>query len=252
MPDRDDDRRTDGDQPPAPALRGWIMTTAMAVCCAVIGFLLVAQVRGTEDVTERLAAEREEDLAVILGDLTTQSERLQGEIADLRLLLFEFESTAEAEELALRSLQKRLDDLRILTGVVPAESQGVVLTIEDPDRQLQHQHLVDVVHEMRNAGAEAIAVNNIRLVASSSFSTRNGRLLVDGQPVDSPYRIAAVGPSEQLISAGLAIHGGALYTLEDAGVQASIEELEQLTIPARAAPVPFVYGVPVPTEADSG
>lgn len=254
--DKDSQEHPEGSPgPPAAesAHRRWPLQVAVALGCAVLGFLLVAQVRATETVTERLAAEREDDLALILSDVTAQTERLQSEITDQRLLLFEFESTVESEELTLSSLQTRLDNLRILSGVVPAESQGVVLTIEDPGGLVSNNDLLDIVHEMRNAGAEAIAVNNVRLVAQSAFTLRNDRLLVDGQPLESPYRIAAVGPSEDLISKGLDIPGGALQALEDdLGVEASVEELDHVTIPARDDPVPFVFGEPVRQEADSG
>lgn len=254
--DQDSRPAPDGpDEPGADARpsRRWAVQATVAIGCAVLGFLLVAQVRATETVSERLVAEREEDLAVILSDVTTQNERLQSEITDLRLLLFDFESTRESEGLVLRNVEKRLDDLRILSGVVPAESEGVVLTIDDPTGQLGHNDLLNIVHEMRNAGAEAIAVNNVRLVAQSSFATRNDRLVVDGQPLESPYRIAAVGPSDELISSGLEIPGGALQMLEeDVGLDPSVERLDHLTIPSRDGPVPFVYGEPVPPESDSG
>jgi uncharacterized protein YlxW (UPF0749 family) len=245
---------SDGAAPPEPENGGRRPTiqVAVAVACAILGFLLVAQVRATETLGDRLVIEREEDLAAILADITAQSERLQSEIGDLRLLLFEFESAVESEELALLSLQKRLDDLRILTGVVPAESQGVVLTIDDPGGRMRHETLVDIVHEMRNAGAEAIAVNGVRLVASSSFQTRNQRLVVDGQPLESPYRVTAAGPSDELIASGLSIPRGVLYELEQQGITAAVEELEHVMIPARPEAVPFVHGEPVPPEPDNG
>ena len=228
------------------------LRAAVVAVCGLLGFLLVAQVRATETLDDRLAFEREEDLAVILADLTAQSDRLQGEISDLRLLLFEFESTVESEELARRSLEQRLDDLRILAGVVPAENEGVVLTIEDPQGQVTHDRLVDVVHDLRDSGAEAVAVNGTRLVANSAFATRNQRLVLDGEPLDAPYRVAAVGPAEALETT-LGIPGGALDSLSSlSGVEPAVEQLAQLTIPARENPAPFVYGEPVPDDLPSG
>ena len=237
----------------AGATRRRLGLRAMVVLlCGMLGFLLVAQVRATETLDDRLAFEREEDLAVILADLTSQSDRLQGEISDLRLLLFEFESTVESEELARRSLEQRLDDLRILAGVVAAENEGVVLTIEDPQGQVSHDRLVDVVHDLRDSGAEALAVNGTRLVASSAFATRNQRLVLDGEPLEAPYRVAAVGPAEALETT-LGIPGGALDSLSSLpGVEPSVEQLAQLSIPARESPAPFVFGEPVPDDLPSG
>jgi uncharacterized protein YlxW (UPF0749 family) len=221
----------------------WRMA-AVALACAVLGFLLVAQVRATEGVGERLAAEREEDLARILSELSAQSDRLQSEVTELRLHLVEFETSVEAEELALRSLQRRFDDLNVLVGAVPAEGQGLVLTIDDPERSVTQELLVDTVQELRDAGAEAIAVDDVRLVASSAFSTRNERLVVDRQPLEPPYRITAVGPGETMASA-LAIPGGAIDALQvGPGVRAEVEARSEVTVPAASEVPSFVYATP--------
>ncbi|MDP8970618.1 MAG: DUF881 domain-containing protein [Actinomycetota bacterium] len=219
---------------------------AVALACGVLGFLLVAQVRATEQLGERLEAEREEDLAQILADLTSESDRLQSEITELRLTLLAFETSAQGEQLALRSLQDRLDDVRILAGTVAAEGEGIVLTIDDPGAEITQELLVDTIQELRDAGAEAIALNDVRLVVSSAFATRNDRLLVDDEPIEAPYRVVAIGPAETMAKA-LAIPGGAVDSLEaKPGVMASVQSVEQLAVPARGEPAPFVFGEPVP------
>lgn len=224
------------------------LQVSIALACGLLGFLLVAQVRATETLDDRLEFEREEDLAQILSELSAQSESLQVEISDLRLELFEFETSAEREELALAGLEGRLDDLRVLTGVVPAEGPGLVFTIEDPERLVTQDLLVDAVQELRDAGAEALAVNDVRLIASSAFSTRNGRIVVDGRPVDPPYVMAAIGPAEAM-SGGLAIRGGSIDTLELlAGVTASVEAQADIVVPAVGEVGAFVFGEPVPPE----
>lgn len=234
----------EGDEAPRRSkLRIWSV-----VACAVLGFLLVTQLSATEDLGARLDVEREEDLAQILADLSTQSDRLQEEITSLRLTLLAFENSAESEDLALQSLQGRLNDLRILAGTVEVEGPGVTLTVADPQSQVSQELLVDTVQELRDAGAEAVAVNDIRLVASSAFTTRNGKVLLDDQPLRLPITIAAIGPA-QTIAEALAIPGGALDALESRPeVNATVEMLEQMTLAPRPEPVPFVFGDPVPAD----
>lgn len=222
---------------------------AVAVACGLLGFMLVAQFQAGEDPATRLEGEREEDLATILANLSAETDRLQSELTDLRLTLVAFEESAEREGLALRNLERRLEDFSILAGVVAAEGEGLVLTVEDPREALGPVELVDTVQELRDAGAEAIDVDGVRLVVSSSFTVRNDRLLVDGIPLSSPYRIAAVGPAETMARA-LAIPGGVLATLEraDDEVTAEVSTRAQLTVPARADAPPFVFGQPVPAD----
>lgn len=229
----------------APARRGPFMRAGVAVACGLLGFLLVAQVRATESVEDRLQGEREEDLAQILSNLSAEADRLTLEITDLRLTLLAVQNEAEGEQVALQSLQRRLDDLRILAGVVPAEGEGIAFTIADPAAQVRQDLLVDTIQELRDAGAEAMAVNGIRLVVSSAFSVRRERLLLDGQPLTPPYRILAVGPGDTMAKA-LAIPGGAIDTLEArTEVQTTVEQLDHLTVPARPEASPFVFGEPV-------
>lgn len=221
----------------------------VALACGLLGFVLVAQVRATENVGDRLEAERQEDLARILSEVTAQSDRLQQEVAELRLTLVEFETSAEREELARRSLERRLDDLRVLTGVTPVEGEGVVLTVEDPQVEVGQDLFVDTVQELRDAGAEAIAINDVRMVASSAFTTRNERVLLDRQLLEQPYRVVAVGPAETIATA-LAIPGGVVDTLHlVAGVTAAVETRDDLVVPAAGDPPAFVFGEPVQPEA---
>ena len=225
-----------------------VLRGASILACALLGFLLVAQFRATENLGERLDVEREEDLAQILADLSAESDQLQEEITSLRLTLLAFENSAETEDLALRSLQRRLNELQILAGTVAVEGQGIRMTIDDPAAQVTQELLVDTIQELRDAGAEAIAVNDVRLVASSAFTTRNGRLLVDGQPLTPPIVITAIGPADT-ISEALAIPGGSLDSLQSRPeVVARVESLEELTVPERAEAVPFVFGEPIPPE----
>lgn len=233
---------------PAPSGSHAWLRVASILACVVLGFVLVAQFQASENLGERLDIEREEDLAQILADLSTQSDRLQEEITSLRLTLLAFENSAESEDLALRSLQQRLDELRVLAGTVAVEGEGVRITVQDPERYMTQDLLVDSVQELRDAGAEAIAVNETRLVASSSFTTRNGKLVLDDVLLEPPFVVTAIGPSDT-ISKALTIPGGALDSLQSRPqVTAVVEVLEELTIPPRREPVTFVYGDPIPPD----
>jgi uncharacterized protein YlxW (UPF0749 family) len=233
----------------APGRHLSVLRVLVTLTCALLGFLLVGQVR-PEEIGERLAAEREEDLARILTDLSAESDRLQSEITELRLLLIELETSQEAEQVVLSSLERRLDDLRVLTGVVAAHGEGVLLTIHDPAGQVTQDLLVDAMQELRDAGAEAIEVNGHRLVVSSAFSTRGERILLDGNALGPPYRIAAIGPADTMAKA-MDIPGGVVDTFESRpSVRVAIDVLAELTVEARGDPSPFVFGRPVPPEDD--
>lgn len=248
------EERTDERAQPRRQLRGTQVAARVGIVVAscLVGLLLVAQVRATEDFNSRLEVEREENLTRILADLSDQRDELSRQIAEQRLLLFELEVNTERRQVAIDSLRERLDDLRVLTGTVEVVgNEGVRLEIDDRAGVVSQDQLVDVVQELRDAGAEAIAVNDVRLVAQSFISTANDRLVVDGHPITSPYRIEAIGPAAALAE-GLAIPGGVETSLRSReGVEVEVERLGQLTLPA-AEPVPFVFAEPVPEDESTG
>jgi uncharacterized protein YlxW (UPF0749 family) len=105
--------------------------------------------------------------------------------------------------------------------------------------------LIDIVQELRDAGAEAVAVNDQRVGAASSFGERDGRVALDGTTLVAPYRVAAIGPTSTL-DGGLKIPGGALDTLTALrGVVPSVEESDSLLIPALARAPVFRVAKPV-------
>lgn len=246
--------REEAAAPPPPdraRRRGRLTTVAVAVACGLLGFVLVTQLRATENLGAQLEGEREEDLAAILANLSAETDRLQSEFTDLRLTLLAFEESAERDGLAMRNLERRLEDFSVLAGVVAAEGEGIVLTVDDPQGAIGPEHLVDAIQELRDAGAEAIDVNDQRLVVSSAFSVRNNRLLVDGTPISPPYRIAAIGPAETMARA-LSIPNGVVDGFERAGddVTATVDTRAQLTVPTRGDPTPFVFAEPVTADDD--
>lgn len=231
-------------------LRRRLSQAAVAVLCCLVGFGLVAQARATEEPEVRLEAEREEDLAQILAELSARSDALQAEITAHQLTLLEFSSSAAQDGAARRGLERRHDELRVLAGTVEVHGQGALITLEDPAREIRAELLVDVVQELRDAGAEAIGLNGVRLVASSYIAMRDQFLVVDDEPLVPPYRIVVIGPPDTIATA-MAIRGGVVDTverLEEASV--SVETSSDLRLPAVREPPAFVHGTPVPDASD--
>jgi len=204
----------------------------VVVATALVGFLVVSQARGSEGFRQRLEAENEEDLTRILASLTTEADALNAEVADLRLQLANLEASSRSDVAAAQSTREQLQALQVLAGTTPVTGPGVVLEIEDPHTRVGYDALIDVVQELRDAGAEAIAVNGRRVGAASALSEQDGGVALDGSDLAPPYRVAAIGQPETLES-GLKIPGGAVDALGAiTDVRAGVVRAPRLDLPA--------------------
>jgi uncharacterized protein YlxW (UPF0749 family) len=211
---------------------------AIALVALAVGFLVAVQAAGLGDrPLSRLAAERPEDLTRILADLNDEADRLARELAELRVKLARYQGSARSDDLAIRDARKSLDDLRVLAGVVAVEGPGVVVRVADEGSQVGWEALLDLVQELRDAGAEAIAVNGRRVVASTWLGPAEGGAAVDGARVEPPYELQAIRPPEVIVGA-LDIPGGPLSVLSALpGVSTEVREVEGLLLPrAEGAP----------------
>ena len=93
--------------------------------------------------------------------------------------------------------------------------------------------LLDTVQELRDAGAEAVEVGGVRVVASTSFldAPSGEGVLVDGQPVAAPFEVVAVGDAPTM-AAALAIPGGVVDVVSRAGGEVAVEQREAVSVDA--------------------
>ena len=212
-------------------------TALIGALLAILGFALAVQVRSNSQ-TDALAGAREADLVRILDDQNSRIERLQGQISDLQAakqrLSDSSNNTAEAREEA----QRQADALAVLTGTAPAHGPGIRATITDPLHALRAEELLDVIEELRGAGAEVIQFGPVRVGTSSAFTDSGAGVLLDHTLLQAPYDVLAIGDPKTLNTA-LNIQGGVVNTVHAAGGEVHIAEQSLISITAsRTIPTP--------------
>lgn len=217
---------------------------ALVGVALLVGVLIGVQVAARGHQTSRLAAESPEDLTRLLADLNDEADALARQVSDLRLRVVQYRDAVGREDLALQDARRALEDLQVLSGTTAVDGSGIVLAIQDPGTRLSWETLLDLVQELRDGGAEAIAVNDMRLVASSWFGPADGGVVVDGELILPTYRFEAIGDPSGLREA-LGIPGGALSLVEaQPGVAIAIEEAERVRLPALQRATAFRYARP--------
>jgi uncharacterized protein YlxW (UPF0749 family) len=203
----------------------------IAVIALVLGFALVVQLRSTQG-TAQFASMRQEDLVRILDDLSQRSERLRQEIEELERTRDRLTGGAGQSQAALEESRRRQDVLRILAGTAAAGGPGIEFTIRDPERSVTSEVLLNTLQELRDAGAEAMQVNGVRLVGASWFSDTPEGVVADGTPLRAPYVFRAIGDPHTLADA-LGIPGGVLDQVAGrAGATTAVEERDRVLVDA--------------------
>jgi uncharacterized protein YlxW (UPF0749 family) len=214
----------------------------IGVLTALLGFAIAVQVHANSQ-SDSLAGLREDDLIGILDNQNARADRLRQQISELQRSLRSLQNSGNASAAARQQAEQEAQALGVLLGTLPASGPGVIVQIADPHHKLHGEDVLDVVEELRGAGAEAISFGGVRVSTETSFGDVGGTVAVDGAPLQPPYTVLAIGEPKTLDTA-LNIPGGVAAAIRADGGSVSVSERGALTITAtRTLPTPR-YAVP--------
>lgn len=181
---------------------------ALAAVLLLFGFILATAIR-QEGVRERELPERRHQLAGLVRQRQQAISRTAAEVADISGRLAEVREAAGRESRELQRVLADLDALRAAGGGRPMRGPGIVVELRDSPRRpatlqevadlrIQDVDLQQVVNALWQAGAEAIAINGRRVVATTAIREAGSRVLVNYEAVASPYRVVALGEAARL------------------------------------------------------
>jgi uncharacterized protein YlxW (UPF0749 family) len=228
--------------------RSRLMFGALAVLlCLVLGIAIVTQVRQTRS-GDSLDTARPADLLVLLDSLRQREATLNSEVNELQNTLNSLQASGNTDQAAIKSAQARLAALSILVGAVGATGPGVTVTVDDPGPGVSPEVLLDVINELRAAGAEAIEVNGahqyVRVGVDTWVVGTPGSLTIDNRTLSPPYSILAIGDPPTL-AAAMNIPGGAEDSIKRVGGRMSVQQGDRVDVTTLRQPKPHQYAQPV-------
>lgn len=180
----------------------------LAAVLALFGFLVA-----TGFVQERLreAPERVEELRRLVEQRQEAIAELSGEVDRLSVRVARVRSRAAEESSRVRDAVARVEALQAAAGLEGLTGPGVVIELTDSPRhprtreevisfRIQDVDLQLVVNALWRVGAEAVAVNGRRVVATTAIRKAGTTILVNYRAVASPYRVVAIGDADVLRS----------------------------------------------------
>ncbi len=219
--------------------------------CALLGVAIVTQVR-QNDSGDSLETARPADLLVLLDSLQQREASLNTEVADLQQTLQQLQASGSSDQAAIENAQARLAALSIQIGTVAATGPGVTLTIEDTAPGVAAETMLDVINELRAAGAEAIEIRGgapdqqtaVRVGVDTWVAGTPGALSVDNVALGPPYSVLAIGDPPTL-AAAMNIPGGAMDSVKRVGGSMVVQQAERVDVTALRQPKPRQYAQPV-------
>ncbi|MCL4283970.1 MAG: DUF881 domain-containing protein [Fimbriimonadaceae bacterium] len=187
-------------------------------------------------------------------------ERMSAEVKKLREEKTRLENAIGDQTKQAEVLNETLQDTKMFAGLLEVEGPGILITLRDSERAsrggipegdlvIHDTDVLRVVNELWAASAEAVSVNNHRVVGSSSFRCVGPVIHVDNVPISTPVRIRAIGDPEVLYGA-MNLRLGVLDEIRNSGdpTMVQMEAVEKQRIPAYAGPTARKFAMPRPAE----
>jgi uncharacterized protein YlxW (UPF0749 family) len=211
---------------------GGFWTTVIAL---FLGVLVVTQIKAQDVYTRSLELETPSSLTTLIANLAERNNGLREEIFDLRLRTEAAREESLSGKGSLTEAQKQIAQLQVFAARTAVKGQGISVRV---DGDFDDRALSDLVNELRNAGAEAVAVNGVRVGPRSWFGMNAERALtVDKTAIKGPWTVSAVGSSEVMYVA-MTRTGGIIgqFELIYRRTGFSVTKESTLTLPSLANP----------------
>lgn len=202
---------------------------ALTAMLALLGFLVAVQLN-SQSTTPGLSALSVQELGELVANVTTRNNQLRDEIATLRDQRDALKTGVARGDSSATQVRADLNRILAWSGAVPVTGAGVRVSIEGA---LPGDAVEQLLNELRNAGAEGIAVGDVRLVPGIVATGAAGDAEVAGIRVTDPVTVLAVGQPE-VLSGSLTRAGGPIAQLAARfpDVVVTVTSADRVTLPA--------------------
>lgn len=209
----------------------------------VIG--ICVQIKTIEEATDKVGGSNLRDSSGLKDQLVSlqgEYQSLYRELENREKKLEEVRQNASNRNEADSQNEAEIKNNQILLGQTEVSGPGLIIRLNE-DREVNSSEVIDIskylvheedllyiVNELFNCGADAISINDQRIIGTSSILCDGNIIRVNGEMVGVPITIKAIGSPEGMEGA-LLRPGGYLQLMANEGVKASTERSENITIP---------------------
>ena len=228
-----------------------VISIVLGVMCCALTLGICVQVRTVKNSNSTVSQNYEENN--LRAEVLKYKERYDNKYKELEEAEEELERERQSSTQNNSDLEQKENEIKQgnkMIGMTEVTGPGVIVTLSDSkkdastvlnasDLVVHDADVLSVINELKNAGAEAISINDQRIVPTSSIVCGGNIIEINGEKVGAPFTIMAIGLPEQL--AALSRPGGYLEILKNASIEVSLKKSNNITIPKYTGVISYKY-----------
>lgn len=216
---------------------------SIGISVFLLTIMITAQITTMNNSEAVLQGKRENELADSLVVLQREFDELKLKYDESQKIVEEYQTNSATNDTLIASMKNQIETLGLLSGTTDVQGEGIIITLEDgitSDALVHDSDVLTLVNELRLAGAEAISVNNQRIITTSAIRCVGPVIQVNYQKVAAPFEIKAIGNAQYLESA-LTIKNGVVDVLKGYGLKVTLTRQTDVSIPKYEGALSFNF-----------
>lgn len=220
--------------------------------CVILGILMALQFKTVQKtyLQGQSPTQKSSQMVAELTKLKNEKEVLMTELETIESKLKEIESTESKGNVVIRNLNNEMNKYKAFSGLLDVYGQGLEIVIDNPPKEMtstfesniayDYEVILSLINELNAAGAEAISINDQRILSSTEIRTAGESINVNKIPQSAPFTIKAIGNVDTLEGALIGRFGIATI-IQEKSYQLEIKKMEKVTIPKYKGIIDFRY-----------
>lgn len=205
---------------------------SIALICIILGLALSWQFQSIRNNAKvmNLESQKKDDLVVKILNEQKNNENLRTKLTELQMQVDKFEKASGNSDENMKLLTAEIQKLKTIAGLTDVRGKGVIVTFSKEDAlDVEDNDLLNVLNELRASDAQALAINDQRIILTSEVRVAGGYIVVNGRHVIPPYVIKAIVDPDNAVNA-LNMIGGPLERIK-VFIDVTVEKSDDILIP---------------------
>lgn len=218
-------------------MKNYKFQMSLALVCIVLGVMLSIQFKTVKTGIGPVSENRARELASQLKNVKEDRDNLLTIKNDLEKKIREYEQQASTGSVSAKLLKTELDNARIIAGLEDVEGPGILITLDDlmfgetvGFPLISHDRMLLLVNELNAAGAEAISINDQRIISSTEIRQAGTHININTVEFAPPFKFKAIGDPKTLEGA-IMMRGGIIEDIQNSEIAVTVTQEQKITIP---------------------